>query len=426
MAAIPIDFTTRAPSNSQGRHGLNEPPDEFFGDVDEGHGHTNGAGPPPIDFSAGSTPGPTIEFLDHDDLFSPEPKADLLVGALGIAPGPVTGFFGQSYVGKSIIAMASGMSIGLGRDLLGVWRVRRGRWAHLDYEQARRRSKTIVQRLAYGFGVGKEELREWMRVAIYPPINLTSQGALDHYSRAFDGCAVATLDALKGLTPGVDENSSQMRDYMGILARASEKTGCVPILVHNAGKTGPEGKGKRPRQEAGRGSSAIFDECQSVFVATAEKGEATHVSHEKDRELGATVPDFYVRIVDVPSTDDPKAGLRVMHLDLEQVEADADHPRVAERERISKERQAQREADERKETERRAARAAEQEDAIRRRDRDDDDAARKLLAAHPEASARAISALLKKDRACSTDRAQAAVARVRSAAIPAVPAKGDA
>ncbi len=213
---------------------------------------------------------PLVEFIDHDDLFTPEPKANLLVANLGIAPGPATGVFGQSYVGKSIVSMAGGMAISLGRQFWGMWSVRRGVWAHFDHEQGRRRSKTLVQRLAAGYGATKEDLRGSIRVAVYPPLNLTTVGAVDHYARAFEGCAVATLDALKGLTPGVDENSSEMRDHMGVLRLASEKTGCTPILLHNAGKSPKDGD--RPRKEAGRGSSAIFDECQSVFVMTAKKG----------------------------------------------------------------------------------------------------------------------------------------------------------
>jgi hypothetical protein len=264
-----------------------------------------------------------VQFIDHDDLFAPVPKADLLVASLGITPGPPTGVFGASYVGKSIIVMAGGMSIGLGRDFWGLYSVRRGPWSHFDHEQGRRRTKTLVQRLAAGFGVTQEDLRGWIRVAVYPPLNLTTAGAVDHYARAFDGCAVATLDALKGLTPGVDENSSQMRDHMGVLAQASEKTGCTAILLHNAGKTPTDGN--RPRKEAGRGSSAIFDECASVFILTGKKGEPAYVTHEKDRELGTEVADFGLRIENVPTDDgNPMGGLRVVHLDREQMRPKGD------------------------------------------------------------------------------------------------------
>jgi len=292
--------------------------------------HMNGAGHGSIDFGAPAGNGtgdpysqykaeePLVRFIDHDDLFAPEPKANLLVSDLGVGPGPPTGIFGQSYVGKTIVAMAGGMAIALGREFWGLYHVRGGLWVHVDYEQGRRRTKTLVQRLAAGFGATKEDLRGKLRVAVYPPLNLTMAGAIDHYARAFDGAAVATLDALKGLTPGVDENSSQMRDHMGVLARASEKTGATVLLNHNSGKTPLDGK--RPRKEAGRGSSAIFDECATVFVMTAEKGEPAFVTHEKDRELGLLVADFGLRIEDVATDDgNMRGGLRVVHMDREQV-----------------------------------------------------------------------------------------------------------
>jgi hypothetical protein len=116
-----------------------------------------------------------------------------------------------------------------------------------------------------------------------------------------------------------------IRDYLGVLSRASERTGCAVVLAHHAGKTPLNGE--RPRKESGRGSSAIFDECQAVFVVTAKKGEPALVSHEKDRELGATVADFGLRIDDVTTDDgNPKGGLRVVHLDREQMKGSRGEP----------------------------------------------------------------------------------------------------
>jgi hypothetical protein len=293
------------------------------------NGHTHQSwekGPPPgfesVPESTSTDERPLVEFIDHDDLFAPEPKASLLVPDLGLAPGPPVGVFGESYVGKSIVTMAGGMAVTLGREFWGLYPVRAGLWVHLDYEQGRRRTKTLVQRLAAGFGATKDDLRGKVRVAVYPSLNLTTASAVDHFARAFDGAAVVTADALKAMTPGVDENSSQIRDYMGALRIASEKTGATVLLNHNAGKPSPEKS--RARKYTGRGSLAIFEECQSVFVLTAEKGEPTFVTHEKDRDLGMLVADFGLRIEDVPTDDgNPKGGLRVVHLDREQLKPTA-------------------------------------------------------------------------------------------------------
>jgi hypothetical protein len=260
-----------------------------------------------------------VSMLGADELFVPQPDANFVVAALGMAPGPPTAFFGQGYVGKTIFAMSLGLSVASGKPAWGVHRVREGRVLHLDHEQGRRVTSKRFQRLARAMGLGPEELRGLWESAIYPRVNLTTPGAEDIYTRLFEGKVLVILDALKALTPGVDENSSEIRDYMGILSRASEATGATCLLIHHAGKT-PAAGAPKPRKEMGRGSSGIFDECGNVFVLTGEKGAPALVTHEKERELeGRTLPNFGLRIIDVQVGDDPASGLAVEHLEGEQL-----------------------------------------------------------------------------------------------------------
>jgi hypothetical protein len=60
-----------------------------------------------------------------------------------------------------------------------------------------------------------------------------------------------------------------------------------------------------------------------------------------------------------------------------------------------------------------AQKRAADEGETRRLDVDDDEVARRLMTAHPDASVRALVALLKKERACGTTRAHHAIQRVR-------------
>jgi len=80
--------------------------------------------------------------------------------------------------------------------------------------------------------------------------------------------------------------------------------------------------------------------------------------------------------------------------------------RESERERVQSERQ-------KREEEQRAARAAATEEAKRQRDELDDEAARKAIAAGAAKTVRELVAIVMKERACGSDRAHAAVARVR-------------
>jgi hypothetical protein len=275
-----------------------EPADSFYsngvGEHAPANDHVNG--------SASAEPvKPAIVFLDHDDLFAPEARNEnLVVPELGIGAGPPIGLFGQGYVGKTIMAMSLGMAVALGKGVWGKFPTKPGTWVHFDYEQGRRETKKRIQRLARGFGVDKEELRGQLRIAIYPSVNLTTADALKHYIEAMRGAGIATVDALKGITPGVEENSSAMRDHMRILSVASEQTGCAVLLIHHAGLTKPG----RARKEMGRGSSAIYDECQSVFVVTGEKAGDKRITHEKDRELGELVAEFGLRFEDAPDVAD--------------------------------------------------------------------------------------------------------------------------
>lgn len=271
---------------------------------------------------------PQVRCMTADEFFAPDASSNLVVPALGVCPGPPVGIAGQAYVGKTIVALSAGLSVALGRDLWGTWRVQQGAWLHLDYEQGRRHTKDRVRRLARGFGVEDEELRGLIdagtvRVAVHPELRLTSQAAADRYARAFDGVRLVTCDSLRPMLGGVDENSSQVRGLMSALSLASDKTGAAVALLHHAGKTPLEGE--RARKETPRGSSGIVDEFASLFVMTKKKGDpVTHVSHEKDRELGLTVEDFGLRIEDVASESDPKWGLRVAHVDRAQMQGRAD------------------------------------------------------------------------------------------------------
>ncbi|MDP9037369.1 MAG: AAA family ATPase [Myxococcota bacterium] len=269
-----------------------------------------------------------VRCMTADEFFTAESAADLVVPSLGICPGPPTGLVGQAYVGKTITALSFGMSVALGKDLWGIWSVSQGPWLHMDYEQGRRHTKNRIHRLARGFGVSDEELRSLIadgaiRIAVMPDLRLGTEHAVDHYKRTFQGVRLVTCDSLRVMLGGVDENSSQVRSLISVLSVASDTTGAAVGLIHHGGKTPLDGE--RARKETPRGSSGIVDELQSLFVMTKKKGEAVAlVTHEKDRELGEPVADFGLRIDDVPTDDgDLKGGLRVVHVDRDQVKGKA-------------------------------------------------------------------------------------------------------
>ncbi len=266
--------------------------------------------------------------LPFDDIWTPIPEASLVVPALGICPGPAHLVTGSWYTGKTLFLMALGLAVASGRDLWGLYSVRRGLWAHMDHEMGQRSLKRYMQRLARGLGLLPDDLRGYMRLHPLPRLNLTTEGAVDHYCRLLEGVALCTIDPLRAAAPGQDENSSEFRQWLDMLATVSDRSGCSILVLHHGGKP-VEGAARR---NTGRGSSAIDDAVQSKFVLTAaEKGAPIQVSHEKTRELTQPLDDFWLRI------ENGDGAVRLVHLDPEQMTDELEErARASEREQLAK------------------------------------------------------------------------------------------
>lgn len=254
---------------------------------------------------------PLAPELPFDDIWSPEPEAKLVVPGFGIAPGPVHLVTGTWYTGKTLLLATVGLCVAAGKDLFGLYRVQRGKWIHFDHEMGRRHLKRYVQRLRSGLGVEVEQLRDHMSLRVLPQLNLRSEGAVEHYTGLLSGYSVCTIDPLRAAAPGADENKSEFREYLDMLAIVSDRTGCSILVLHHGGKPTAE---PAARRNTGRGTSAIDDACQSKFVLSAEeKGAPMLVSHEKTRELTKTLDDFYLEIVNAPES------VRLVHRNPEEI-----------------------------------------------------------------------------------------------------------
>jgi hypothetical protein len=89
------------------------------------------------------------------------------------------------------------------------------------------------------------------------------------------------------------------------------------VLIHHARKRGEKDHGAA---QTVRGSSAIFDACQSVLVFDGKKGEPSVISLEKARITGSSYDDLSLVFEDVTGAssnpehdgrDDLKWGLKV-------------------------------------------------------------------------------------------------------------------
>lgn len=251
-------------------------------------------------------------------LAEPLPPIPWLCEGLGLAPGAVSLVAGYGYSRKTMALQSLALSVATGRDVWGVFRVRQGPAVHLDYEQGRRLTQERYQRLAIGMGIELAEVDEsLLRVACMPRLYLDTQEAIDSLMPVVDGAALVIVDSLRAAFPHADENSSEVRSYLDALNHVSERTGATIKVIHHARK--PQADGNGTATHAIRGSSALFDACQSVFVFAGEKGKPTTVHHQKDRVRGKELDDFGITAEDIPGPSGPMHGLRVVHLEAEQM-----------------------------------------------------------------------------------------------------------
>lgn len=233
------------------------------------------------------------------EIFAALPPVDWLVRHLDIAPGAATLIAGYGFSGKTMAAQSMCVSVATGRTLWGQLAVKKGRVLHLDYEQGKRLTFERYQRLTRGLDIDPRELEATLRTRCLPPFYLNTPGAEEQLVRECEGHALLLVDSLRAATPGVDENSSDVRRWIDMLGRISERSGASVVLIHHARK--PSGDAVGGSKTAIRGSGAIFDACASVLVFSAESGQFPAVSHEKARISGKPAADFSMRISDTPN-----------------------------------------------------------------------------------------------------------------------------
>ena len=269
-------------------------------------------------------PAPVVPFerwnlVDINALAAPLAPVPWVCQPFGLAPGFITLVAGYGYSGKTMALQSLAVSVASGCSVWGVWSCRKGRVLHLDYEQGLRLNQDRYQRLARGMGF---ELRDLpvgtLTVACLPRVYLDENGLQDELVKLVEGYTLVIVDSLRAAFPHADENSSEVRSYLDILSRVSERTGATFIVIHHARKpNGPNGGGAK---YAIRGSSALFDAGQSVFIFEGEKNEPTRVVHDKDRIRGKTIEDFGLVTEDIAGETGPNHALIVRHLDGEQLE----------------------------------------------------------------------------------------------------------
>jgi bifunctional DNA primase/polymerase-like protein/AAA domain-containing protein/primase-like protein len=259
-----------------------------------------------------STPG--FAPLSLDELLAPVPAPNHLIADLDLGPGRPVQLLGMGSAGKSLVGQAMMLAVVTGRPCFGRFPVRRGRCAWVDYEMGRSASLRRLRRLAAAMGVPWADAARDVAFTSMPRTYLNSPDAEDHLAALCEGRAALFVDSLRRGVPGVDENDSKISEFLQLLLRVSERTGCTVVFLHHAStKVPPDGLDARG---TGRGSSAIYDGSGAVFHLGGALGEPVSVTQTRVGEAGTRCEDFALAIRDVAVGDDPKGGLEVAWIEL--------------------------------------------------------------------------------------------------------------
>lgn len=274
---------------------------------------------------------PAVQWLSTAEIFEPLPPNRALVPGLQLGPGRVCQTIGYAGSGKTWVAQHIGVCGCTGLPVFGHFPLNTTVTVrHLDFDQGAIATRHRYRRLLAGAGLTVDDLQGRLQLASYPHLYLNQPGAVDAYCRAVDGAGLVIVDALRGASPGEDENDSRIRACVDVLTQVSERTGATVLLLHHAGKENASGD----KRKTARGSSAIFDAAGSTFEihAPTERGGVRKVVHTKPSPdcAGGEIEPFGLQFSDVVVGADMRGGMRITWASLteadvqQSVKADAD------------------------------------------------------------------------------------------------------
>ena len=240
-----------------------------------------------------------FEFMSAVDLAKPLPPHRYLLKHFGFRAGRPNLLAGFGGIGKTVLAEDLTIAVAAGRPTCwgGVEVSLHGAVHHLDYEMGREPTMERYQRLTRGLGVDLAGLAERLRVSCYPRTYLSDDGAEHEMARLCDGVALMIVDSLAAATAtnGKGENDSGVRRYLDRLARVSDRTGTVIVVLVHEGK---QGEHDRPQLQKVRGHSGIIDAAGNVVSVSSHNG-VLRLTHTKP-SMGRAGADIYVAIEDGP------------------------------------------------------------------------------------------------------------------------------
>ncbi len=273
------------------------------------------------------------------DIAKPRPPISYVCRDLAISPGASI-WGGSGFSGKTTTLMALMLAIVSGKKAWGHFDVLQGDVQHADFEQGPDLTYLKYQRQARCMGIDLDALGDRLACSSMPTEPLDcSKASQDELRWLFAGRKAGILDAFKGAFPEAEENASSARKYLDMVHKVGIEIGCAIITIAHSRKM-IDGLMGDARSSL-RGSSALYDAPQTVWILSGERDKPTRCENVKERLRGKLRETFGIAIEDMigPRTEttdptvlgdhDPEWGLNVRYLspcDLQAAYTACDRP----------------------------------------------------------------------------------------------------
>lgn len=240
---------------------------------------------------------------------------DWLVEGL-IPRGTVTLISGRPGCGKTWVAcgLAACLACGhseIGNPLSPAWLNRQTTACHafvLDAESGIFELNSRLKCLSYGYDVEANNLvsHRLLNICTMPTIRMTSilwEESLTQIAKITEKPGLVIIDSLTSMSPGVDENSSEIADGLNVLACVCKRTGLSAIVLSHTRKSAGD-----TTTEDVKGNTAIMGAVDQTFLVTCDNERNRTISTIRERS-GEHLPRHVLQIDGKRTGLDGKPGI---------------------------------------------------------------------------------------------------------------------
>jgi hypothetical protein len=241
-----------------------------------------------------------FDFMDWRDLDKPVTPPQYLLRHFRFCAGRPVIIGGYVGIAKTFLAIDLALAVASGQKTAwGDLHVSlKGPVAHLDYEMGKSALLDRYQRMAHSRDITLSLID--LSISCFPKIYLSSRGAEVEFEKIGRKHRLCIIDSFAASTVGkIEENSSQVAQYLHVLSRASDRTGCCFVLLHHERKDSEKKDHENELDDIQRlrGSSAIAG-ALGAAVSVRHMKDGTYRIRQSKVSAGRSGDPVYLNLVD--------------------------------------------------------------------------------------------------------------------------------